>query len=69
MRGVLVLEGGIDAWTKAGRATGQGAPAGHEAGQDLVVPPYNSSLEAMANYLAWEQKLTAERRAGRQAPA
>ena len=62
--GVRVLEGGTEAWEKAGRALERGWPAGLPKANDLVVPPYDSSLESMRRYLEWEQKLTAERRSG-----
>ena len=62
--GVRVLEGGTDAWKKAGRDLEQGWPAGLPKAKDLVVPPYDSSLESMRRYLEWEQKLTAERQSG-----
>jgi rhodanese-related sulfurtransferase len=56
-----VLEGGVAAWSRAGLATDSGWPAHMAPADDLVVPPYHSNREAMARYLAWEQKLTAER--------
>jgi rhodanese-related sulfurtransferase len=67
--GIKVLEGGVGAWVRAGLSVEKGWPAGQEPGGDLVVPPYNSKLESMAHYLAWEQKLTAERRADKKAKA
>lgn len=63
MQGVRVLEGGTQAWVKAGLPADAGWPEGAAAAEDIVVPPYNSNLESMKQYLAWEQKLTAERRA------
>lgn len=60
---VRVLDGGTDAWQKAGLAVDTGWPASLPPADDLVVPPYHSSPEAMARYLEWEQKLTAGRRA------
>jgi rhodanese-related sulfurtransferase len=61
-----VLEGGVDAWAKAGQPVESGWPKDLPAANDLVVPPYHSSLESMARYLEWEQKLTAGRRAANQ---
>lgn len=63
-RSVRVLDGGVQAWTKLGLAVETGWPAGLPPAGDLVVPPYDSSLDSMARYLAWEQQLTARRRAG-----
>ncbi len=60
---VRVLDGGVGAWVKAGLGTDAGWPESMEPADDLVVPPYHSNREAMARYLAWEQKLTAERAA------
>ena len=60
---VSVLEGGVAAWSKAGFGVDTGWPPDMPAADDLVVPPYHANLEAMAQYLAWEQRLTAERHA------
>ena len=60
---VHVLEGGVAAWSKAGLGVESGWPPDMPAADDLVVPPYHANLQAMAQYLAWEQKLTAERHA------
>ena len=59
--GVRVLEGGVAAWSKAGFSTESGWPASLDPAEDLVVPPYNADRKAMARYLEWEQRLTAER--------
>lgn len=61
--GVRVLEGGVEAWAQAGLPAESGWPDGWPAPNDLVVPPYHSSLESMQRYLEWEQQLTARRRA------
>jgi rhodanese-related sulfurtransferase len=61
---VRVLDGGIDAWRKHGLAIESGWPPELPAADDLVLPPYDSSLESMARYLDWERKLTTRRRAG-----
>ncbi len=61
---VCVLEGGASAWVKTGHAIDKGWPSTLPPANDLVVPPYHANLEAMARYLEWEEKLTAERRAG-----
>ena len=61
---VRVLEGGVAAWAKAGHTVDKGWPEKMPQANDLVVPPYHANLEAMARYLEWEQKLTAERRSG-----
>jgi len=61
---VQVLDGGVDAWRKRGLPVDSGWPPGLPAADDLVLPPYDSSLESMARYLAWEQELTAKRRHG-----
>lgn len=63
-RDVRVLEGGVEAWAKQGLAVDSGWPADLPPPDDLVVPPYDSNLESMARYLAWEQQLTARRRGG-----
>lgn len=60
---VRVLDGGVDAWAKQGLPVEAGWPAVLPLADDLVVPPYHSSLESMARYLAWEQELTARRKA------
>lgn len=60
---VRVLDGGVERWAKEGLPTQSGWPSGWGAPDDLVVPPYHSSLESMARYLEWEQRLTARRRA------
>ena len=53
---VQVLDGGTDLWAKAGLPIEQGL--GDATPDDIVVPPYNSTPEAMAKYLEWEKKLT-----------
>ena len=53
---VRVLDGGTDKWAKAGLPVDRGL--GDATPDDIVVPPYNSSPEAMAKYLEWEKKLT-----------
>lgn len=60
---VCTLQGGVAAWTKQGLPTERGWPAGAPDPHDIVLPPYDSSLESMARYLEWEQRLTEERRA------
>lgn len=60
---VRTLQGGIAAWNKQALPTEKGWPAGLPDGDDLVLPPYDSSLESMARYLEWEQRLTEQRRA------
>jgi rhodanese-related sulfurtransferase len=60
---VRVLEGGVGRWAKEAFPTDSGWPTDWPAPSDLVVPPYHSSIESMARYLDWEQKLTAKRRA------
>ena len=61
---VRVLDGGVDAWRKQGLPVESGWPQSLGAADDLVLPPYDSSLESMARYLDWEQKLTSRRRSG-----
>jgi len=51
-----VLEGGSDRWAKEGMPVETGLA--DATPDDIVVPPYNSSPEEMAKYLAWEKKLT-----------
>ena len=66
---VRVLDGGAAAWAKAGHPVDKGWPDALPQADDLVVPPYQANLEAMARYLDWEQKLTAGRRTGAGTPA
>lgn len=61
---VRVLDGGVQAWTKQGLGVDTGWPAELPPAGDLVVPPYDSNLDSMARYLAWEQQLTARRSIG-----
>ena len=68
-RDVGVLEGGLAAWEAAGQPVETGWPAELGPPQDVVVPPYRAGPEAMASYLAWELKLTADPyAAGRPSP-
>lgn len=57
---VGVLEGGVAAWEASGRPIETGWPADLGPPQDVVIPPYRAGLQAMAAYLAWELKLTAD---------
>ena len=59
---VRVLDGGTDRWAQAGLPCATGL--GEAAPDDVVVQPYNGDKAAMAKYLAWEKKLTGDRRAG-----
>ncbi|NYT36095.1 hypothetical protein ERD78_04355 [Allopusillimonas soli] len=54
---VRVLEGGINTW-KQKFTVDSGWPDGFVRTPDVVVPPYDSSLEEMARYLEWEQRLS-----------
>lgn len=58
---VRVLEGGVNAW-KSAFAVENDWPANAAATSppDVVTPPYESSLEGMGEYLAWEQQLTSD---------
>ncbi|CPN72818.1 Uncharacterised protein [Bordetella pertussis] len=65
---VAVLAGGLPAWNAAGYALGHGqaqglplasGPGGGVAqAADVVVQPYDAGLQAMRDYLEWEQALT-----------
>jgi len=52
---VMVLDGGLDAWKKAGLPLEEGKPKGRTV--DVVKNPYERTREDMVKYLDWEQKL------------
>jgi rhodanese-related sulfurtransferase len=58
---VEVLEGGVNAW-KSAFAVENNRPADTvvTSPPDVATPPYESSLENMNEYLAWERQLTAD---------
>lgn len=52
---VMVLDGGLEAWKKAGLPLEEGKPQGRTV--DVVKNPYERTKEDMVKYLDWEQKL------------
>lgn len=53
---VAVLEGGMQAWLKAGFPVDRDA-SGHGPSGDVIGPPHEEGEAAMLRYLAWEKEL------------
>ncbi|CFM24743.1 Uncharacterised protein [Bordetella pertussis] len=53
-----VLAGGVTAWQAQGLPLASGPGGGVAQAADVVVQPYDAGLQAMRDYLEWEQALT-----------